>query len=272
MAFVHSVLRESAGGHKPRSRFRCRGYCLALRLAISVAILLTMLHPSPLLAQQDSESEIRQFIDGVAETLYFFAWPTAAFKKVTFGGIDSYSNGFDVRVRLHGVSAFSDGALWTDLILKVRNDRVTDLAWGRHNAILMAPGATMQALGEALDELTKEYNRSTGAGGGSSQTYEFHFSNKCNRPIQLAIRYEKSSGGWETRGWWEFEAHESAYLSANGTRIRSGHGHWYYFAETTDGSRLVWKGDHTFTYGGRNLPMRRLEDKEGENNWSATCP
>lgn len=112
---------------------------------------------------QSTASEDRQtrsFVDSVGSSLYFLAWPTATYRGVTYDGATKRPNGVDLQITLYGRSAFDDSSLWVELVLQVRNGSVSGIRWGRHNAILARPGETMIALGETLDQLSREYQRS----------------------------------------------------------------------------------------------------------------
>ena len=122
--------------------------CIALCLPISAS------------ASQQSEGEIKTFLDGIGEALYAFAWPTATYKGIQLQDIDSNpSGGLDVTLLVHGISAFSGDSLWTEVIITLQNWDITNLRWGRNNALLSPPGATVTALGEVLEELNRETNR-----------------------------------------------------------------------------------------------------------------
>lgn len=107
----------------------------------------------------DDDGSWQKFVDSVGEAVYKFAWPTATYERVNFQGVAKTSDGVEVKIRAHGISAFDNGPLWTDVILQVRNGKIDDIRWGENNAILAAPGQTMKALGSLLVELNKEYNQ-----------------------------------------------------------------------------------------------------------------
>ncbi len=114
-------------------------------------------------AQSDSDdSDWRKFVDSIGKILYFDAWPTATYQSVSFGNVAVVPGGVDVSFVLHGISAFDNGPLWTEVVLEMRNGKITNIRWGRNNAVLAAPGSTMKALGQALDELNKQYQQQQG--------------------------------------------------------------------------------------------------------------
>jgi uncharacterized membrane protein len=214
-------------------------------------------------AIEDTRSDYEKVADMLGKSLYFLAWPTAKYQRANFGSVTAAANGADVVFRLYGKSAFDDGELWTDVVLQIRNGEVSDLKWGRNNALLMAPGGTMKAVGAALKDLNRELARNQG--------YRFIFTNGCQHPVRLAISYEGVDGRWHTTGWWKFEAGQSAPLAAEGQIVRTNSAVWYYYAQTTDGSDLSWRGDYPVSLDGGDLPMAKLEDNRGDSEWSTTC-
>ncbi len=107
----------------------------------------------------------------------------------------------------------------------------------------------------------------------------FLFKNNCRYPVRLAIHYRKINGEWTTEGWWNIAPFKETYLASKGTRLTTNNSIWYYYAETTDGSRRYWKGDYSIkfsrTFLGSSfesiLPMKKMQDNEDDNNWSISC-
>jgi len=242
---------------------------LTLGLFLAVGVVTSAAHAEP------NESEYRSFIDAIGETLYAWAWPTAQYERVGFGGVTPTANGAEIAIRLHGKSSFSDTHLWTDVIVEVRNGEVVDLRWGRNNAILAQPGETMKALGQALAELTAEYQRELEGSGGSSSSASgqaFHFKNNCDHPVRLAIHFRDLRGKWRTEAWWSFAPGESAYLnSTDQRRYRSDSSIWYYYVEATDGSGLTWSGDFSLEWNGLEIPMAKTQDSSGSLDLAVKC-
>ena len=131
--------------------------------AVSIVVLVVAaLCGNPAYAQSDDsndQSSWQKFVDSVGAAVYKFAWPTATYDHVSFQGISQATDGVDVKFRVHGISAFDNGPLWTDVILLIRNGQVDDIRWGANNAQLAAPGETMKALGSLLVQLNKDYNQ-----------------------------------------------------------------------------------------------------------------
>jgi hypothetical protein len=234
-----------------------------------IAILSAMLlFPGGLWCQDSGESGFKDFVDSLGKSLYFMAWPTAQYEGVTFGGVSSSEDAKYITFRLYGKSAFDDGPLWVDTIIEVRNGQITDLRWGRNNAILAAPGSTITAMGQALAQLNEDYQRSHHP---AEQGFGYFFTNQCNKPVSLAILYKDLSGQWQTAGWWQFAPGASDYLKySNGSRVTSTSAAWYFYAESGDGS-FQWKGTQKTSLEGRTLYMKEMNDKEGDSEWSVQC-
>lgn len=252
-------------------------------IAATCGFMLLLNATSIALASQESDTSLyRQFIDGIAGTLYFFAWPTATYTGVTLNGISRVNGGVDINIKLNGVSALDNGPLWTEVILEVRNGEISDIRWGRNNAILFQPGESMTAFGEALAELNREYQSSTLAEQQfeSAQVpsgYPFYVTNNCHHSIKLAIRYVKTNGDWDIIGWWKFNGNSSRYLKfKNGNQPLTNSAIFYYHAKAADDSFFWTGGDRSkmldFTLDGNIVPMVRVEDKEGESELTLSCP
>ena len=258
--------------------FLNRGYP-SLLVYISFILLLAV-PPAGFGRELDSSS--KSFVDSIAETVYGFAWPTAKYERVSFGEISREGDSTLISFRLHGKSGFNDGPLWVDVVIELRNGEIEDLRWGRHNALLAPPGATMKALGEFLAELNKEHPQGQGGGGQRSvstpsppsrEGYRFVFTNGCGHPLQLAIRFLGTDGQWHTEGWWTFPAWRTSSLTSCNFTMLSNHSEWYFFAESTDGSHLEWSGnDLVASFDGRQLRMLKRIDASGDSEWTATCP
>jgi uncharacterized membrane protein len=215
-----------------------------------------------------AESTYRGFVDSVAESLFFLAWPTATYESVEFGDVEFLSSGADVSFRLHGKSSFDDGPLWVDVVIEVRNGEITDLRWGRNNAVLAQPGSTIKALAEELDRINNERSRSQASSTAAGLGYQF--TNRCSRSVELAIHYMDTSGRWQTEGWWTFAPGESASLNNNAGRLTSNKATWYFYARTSDNA-WEWRGDNRFTLNGTSLGMREMTDTEGDSEWYVSC-
>jgi len=102
--------------------------------------------------------------------------------------------------------------------------------------------------------------------------YEFSFENKCRHPISLLVRYNGLDGEWHVEGWWDVEPGGSFYLEdESGKRLTSSNSVWYYYARTTDGANIEWKGNSRLTFNGARIAMIEMEDNDGDSNWSTSC-
>jgi tetratricopeptide (TPR) repeat protein len=97
------------------------------------------------------------FVRAIGKRVYFFAFPTAKYShselEIIRPGADDTT---EVVFVVHGLSAFDDSDLWTEVVLAMRGTRAVDLRWGQTNAILTRPGETMKAIGELLQEVNRQ--------------------------------------------------------------------------------------------------------------------
>lgn len=104
------------------------------------------------------------------------------------------------------------------------------------------------------------------------KAYGFVFENKCQHPVTLVVRYRGLDDEWHIDGWWGVGPGESFYLEdENGKRLASQASTWYYYARTTNDANIEWKGKSRFTYDKTRLPMIKMEDTEGDSQWSTSC-
>ena len=113
-------------------------------------------------------------------------------------------------------------------------------------------------------------------------SWDVHFINGYTRQLQIAIMFKQDSCSeygrpWGTRGWWLLNPGQEAYVVDTNNRF------FYYYAETTDGSRL-WTSDGPTvpvpprkfdlcidigSTDARNVGMRKL-DLNVNNRWRLT--
>lgn len=111
-------------------------------------------------------------------------------------------------------------------------------------------------------------------------TREIVIENQCGHPVRVALLYyDATSGEWTTEWWWNYDPGERSYAAAGGARLRSGNvDDFYYYAESTDESGLVWRGD---TEGesngvrrdvaGESVVFRKRTDRSGPIDLVLTC-
>lgn len=133
-------------------------------------LILSLLCSSRTSHADSSDSEQRSFVDSIGAMIYGVAWPTAEYERASFGGVREIAGGIEITFRVQGRSAFGGGPLWTDVAIEVSNGRITDLRWGRNNAVLAQPGETMKALGQVLAELNSEYQSSAGSSSSTGSS------------------------------------------------------------------------------------------------------
>lgn len=222
------------------------------------------------------EAWYRQFVNGIGELLYGFAWPTAHYKNLSFHGFHKVESGVEIKLKLNGTSAWDDSALWVELIILVNNGEVKDIHWGKHNAILAAPGATIETLRDALVSLNEESRRRRIPQPPSTVAqitgYRFHFSNQCRHSVRLALRYARLDGTWDAVSWWTVSGNSSTYLHfENGQYLETTRSTFWYYA-VIKGQSYEWRGDNEFDVRGEKLSMRKMIDDDGDSEWFITCP
>lgn len=112
--------------------------------------------------------------------------------------------------------------------------------------------------------------RSGASGFSDSRSSAIYFDNRCRYPVQLAIRYQATSGDWITSGWWNLSGDESDFLLEDGENLRTNNSIAYYYAEIIRGRHegYSWSGDNYRTFRGRSLPMRKVSLSNDGNRYS----
>ncbi len=137
---------------------------LSVWVVAAVCALFLLLDAGPAFAQEE-QSTVARFVDGIAELTFRYAWPTATYESLECCDAErADGDGLNVSFTLHGRSAFGGGPLWTEVVIAVSPDwQITDLHFGRNNAILAQPGETMGAIGQVLLSLNAQAQRGSGA-------------------------------------------------------------------------------------------------------------
>ncbi len=107
----------------------------------------------------------------------------------------------------------------------------------------------------------------------TEKIHQLFFMNNCNKPIRLAINYEKPNVGWVAAGWWKFSSREHAHLMSSNERLALKNHRIYFYAETFD-KHYVWEGDKLLKFNDVTLPMREAIldlDKDNDLFFTLTC-
>ncbi len=108
----------------------------------------------------------------------------------------------------------------------------------------------------------------------SSTDKVFRFENGCKSPVKLAIWYRAAFGASYGAKWFKFSPDESSVLAKTGVgRVRLGFPEIYYYAEATDDSKRVWKGESSIYIEGKEYNMRKatFSDEGDEYKLKITC-
>jgi len=97
--------------------------------------------------------------------------------------------------------------------------------------------------------------------------------NKCDHPVEVAVRYADTDGKWSSVGWWPVPAKTTtAHLAASdGSILRTNTAALFFYARTTDGSSHQWYGDHIATLGDQRLRMKGISDANGDTEIVLVC-
>jgi hypothetical protein len=136
----------------------------------------------PLWSQQDDRDaqKAESFIESVAKTIYYFAWPSATFKSVWFAGFARDGNNLIIQATFSGVGLFGDTP-WVTLGLVVNKDGIQDVRVMDHQELLLGPFEASKTLGQLVTELSKESSRPS-----PPVTSEPVAPRPAERPSQLA--------------------------------------------------------------------------------------
>lgn len=232
MSWVRKSSEKDIGEYK--LFFNRRSLCLLILFCL-------FFYVEPLLAKNSADKDVswyKNFINNIGEALYFSAWPTATYKEVTLEGISRAYDGVNIKVKLHGKSAFDESSLWTEVIVEVRDGEIKDIKWGKNNAILAQPGETITGFGELLVELNKEYSRNKQQKSESVPYYVVCIINKLNGKVNYQYRW----------------ADEKDWTSSS---LDSGASYWY---GNKVNQRFYIKFDNSFS-GGYQKTEYYLENK-----------
>lgn len=108
----------------------------------------------------NQKDKIASFMDSVASTVYKLAWPSATYKSWRFDDFRRTPGGYRLVLKLSGLSGFDGSDLWLKIGFLMNSDGLKDWSVVDHNAILMPPFKTSQAIGALGMQLAKQYAQS----------------------------------------------------------------------------------------------------------------
>ncbi len=101
----------------------------------------------------------------------------------------------------------------------------------------------------------------------AAEEYPLEIENACKFPIRIAIKYKAAYGVMYSVGWWKFKPSEKNTMSYDGDSVKLGSPSMYYYAESTDGSNIVWSGEETINVLGKNLKMKKISVIKEDNQY-----
>lgn len=106
----------------------------------------------------------------------------------------------------------------------------------------------------------------------STDQTDIRFVNKCSKAVSLHIHYLTLSGDWKTKGSWEFDSGDEAYLVSGGKNIKTKNAILFYSVTSKDGSNLNFDGQYKFKYNWDTYNMKKVRDNYDSTEWSYSCP
>jgi Group XII secretory phospholipase A2 precursor (PLA2G12)/Protein of unknown function (DUF1036) len=157
--------------------------------------------------------------------------------------------------------AYPDGSFFGQSIRKPQRITCNGAADLYYQAVLSEGGSAHQEAQRAASNRANQNQQQQ----KSSANNKISFKNSCSHPIQVAIHFQNLQNQWETKAWYSFSPGESSRLNGVDTKNR----YLYYYAETTDRSNIVWKGNDTSeTIGGRVYNMLKFDIGSKIVNWT----
>jgi hypothetical protein len=119
---------------------------------------LIIIATSPLQAEDTSAWD--SFTQKIGKSIYFAAFPSATYKGAKFRTTTHTDDGTEIVFEVYGLSAFDDSDLWTEVIVTVKDFKISRVRWGRNNAFWRQPGETLQDMAALLVEINKQIQAS----------------------------------------------------------------------------------------------------------------
>ena len=224
-----------------------------------------------------SANLLENAFDKFSHLIFKAGWPTATYVDYEFFDVN-HSERFVV-VQMNGISYWSDGKL--NMRIKVTfnsNYGIDDVDVIKHNALLMPPFKTLEGLGKIIKESNSSGSSAPAPAPAPSYAYSpennianIVVNNKCNKPINIAVRYMKVSGDWVTDGWWTISPSKKTRLVGDHGKLETDNSILYFFARSTDRD-IIWSGtDNSKYFQGEELKMIQVDDADGNRDISLKC-
>jgi len=176
--------------------------CLRVVLA-SIAILFA----TASFSDERNGGILRQIVSASSGTILKTAWPTAKYESVSFEGIEYLEDGVILKIKINAVSYWSEGPLWLEVFVTIKNRALADIRWGNHNGII-PPGFAAAAFAEIASVVADEFADQP----ANEPPPRFNVKNSCNQTIRLALHFQTVEGHWTIGAWWKFSPETSQYL------------------------------------------------------------
>lgn len=154
----------------------------------------------------DPKDIFQKLVDSAAAVIYNFAWPTATYKSCELVEVKLVSSGFDIVVKLSGLSGFDGSNLWIVLDFPFRNGDLQKFWVVKHNGN-WPPFVTVGAMFKAGQALWKQYAPPPDEAGAvclmnpTNSTLVFQYRWGDDGPWQEA-KVEAGTNRWF---WWPYE-------------------------------------------------------------------
>jgi len=100
-----------------------------------------------------------------------------------------------------------------------------------------------------------------------------YLQNSCSQPIRFALQYTSTFREVVETGYWDINANSGSYLAINGRRIILVESDILYYAITTSGPTIYWRGGEIVRIEDEELGMKRgkVENEEFRHVFTLTC-
>ena len=100
--------------------------------------------------------------------------------------------------------------------------------------------------------------------------WPFVVKNACDVPIRIIVHLRNGRGQWTSEGWWTFAPGEQSFLLNNSNYLHTTNRYWYFYAETTGGRGLVWKGDRRVSFGEGEYDAIEMNETQSNRQFLGT--